>query len=828
MSNPVVTIGTNIPTPSDPSVVRKTFARIVYDSQKFWNYADAEFGSFDPTSKGEEFYVFVPFLDSNPQPSFVSNDSWTGLQKAPSGFITAVNSIMPKIIVPSQLLVDNGIVTPNDTFQGNWFDGAAFYENFSWDLVSLNGNPIGGSDVYKYAQVGPNYGSQYVSVKAKDDAVGASGNHFIMTLEEPGNPPPANDYEGGLVVKGAFILMLNVVPSRPTSKTPSDASKSPWLITLEFGEVKMVITDSGSTEVVLGQTGGGEENKTTINLAEGKAKNGPPQQQHMTEKDPYVILIYPVWNGIVIASGVQDAYATVFSSSYYVPKLKAASVMLDPYSNGFDPQAPAPVEVDAPADVMVDFGDKLTLTADNCRFETAYLPCYFSRKCWFDEWRMYSDDQSGVVTYDYYVYPIWTANNTSTTLNPAPTVTDSGYVGSIEETHYGTTKWRMEQNLFNRVGGEIFGSILRTDETWQFPIKNGNGSFNISSSGGSPGGTGGSWTDYIQSVTVTINPEGSNGSITVDKYGYAGQHADVTQSIGAITIDATGAYGTFGGNIFQGFGMGIADSRSSDGATWTIPLIGLEKKLDDIMLINVPFFDGELFSKVIDFLTRYAGIIADTSHANPSIPLGVTDDIAAVRFDWKAGTTVRSALEDVMADTLHNYVVTDGVIKFYQLDSTTGLPVSLGTDWKGNYPNYKTVMYDATPDFEDLRNEVVVLALQQIPEGQGTNIENMPAFPRIVAQTVSTVPDVPWAKTMVRPLPGMLDMTKITASASKLTASCSVYELIGKATIPGNAGIRPYDRWGNFVIYGVTHNIDLKSKVWTTDLEFMKNTRGGV
>lgn len=828
IGNPVVTAGGTISPPGDPSVDRITYARVVYDSQKFFLYDDTEYGSFDPTKKGEEFFIFVPFVDANgtTKPSFVADTSWAGLQKSSSGFVTAVNSIMPKIIVPSTLIVDNGIMTPEGTFEGDWYSGGgSFSLNFSWELVSFNGTPIGGSttNVYEFAQVGPNYGSQYVTIKAKDDAA-STDNVMIMKLEENGAVEPS-DCEGGTVVKGAFILMLNVVPTRTTSGSPDKASENLWSVTLEFGEVKMIITDSGSTEISLGQNGGGgETNKTTVNLAEGKAKNGPPQQQNMTEKDPYVILIYPVWNGLVVASGIQDAYATVFSSSYYVPKLKSASIMTDPYSNGFDPVNPADVLVVADSTVLVDFGDTLDVTIKNCRADLAYLPCYFSKSCYFDEWRMYADDNAEV-TYSYHVYPIWTKNNTSTDLSPAPNVTDTGDVGSIEDTHYGITEWRLDQDNYNRVGAEIFGSILKTNEHWNFPIKNGNGTFSLTASGGSPGGPGGNWNDYIQSVTVTTSLDGSSGSIVVDKYGYAGQHAVPDQSIGSIIIDVAGQTGTVSGTIFKGLAMGVADNRTSDGGTFTIPLVGLEKKLDDIMLINVPFFDGETLGVAINFLTKYAGIAAQTGFANTGVTLGVTDDIAAVRFDWKAGTTVRSALEDVMADTLHNYVVRDGYIYFYSLNSVTGLPNIAGTDWKGGYPDAKTIMYDATPDFEDLKNEIVVLALQQIADGQGTNIQNMPAFPRIIVKSVATTPDVPWAKTMVRPLPGMLDMQKIDLSAQKLTASCSVYELMGRTSIPGNALIRPYDTWGNFIIYSVTQNIDLKTKTWTTDLEFMRSMR---
>lgn len=845
MSNPVVTIGNSIPPPVDPRLVRDTFSKVSYGQQKIRTYGEGEYdpsyGSFDPSTQGESFYMFVSLDDalSTTKPDVVSYDAWDGLKKTASGFITAVNSVMPKIIIPSTILVDNGIISPNGTFEGMWESGASYKGLFNWELVSLNSNPIADTDIFKYGQVSSTYGSLYISSKAKVDT--NCTNVMVVTLGAPVDPP-TGDWMGDLVVGGAFVLMLNVCPHRPGTAGPGAVAEVKWLVTLEFGEVKIDINDTGSAEVTIGiGSVSGEMNKTVINLAEGKTKGGPPQQQHINEKDPFVILVYPVWNGLVVSSGIQDARATVFSSSYYVPKLKAAAVLNTPYSS-FDPLSPAAIEVDVGSgadSVLVDFGTTLTVTANNCRFDMSYQPCYFSKECWFDEWRLQNDDETRVVTYTYNVYPIWTKNGTSSTLSPAPTVEDSGTPGSITGTHYTYVQWRLQQSSYNRIAGEIFGSILKVTEDRESmggggggggsgPIKNGNGSFVLTFTGGSAGdpSTSGNWIDYIQSVSTTVNLDGSSGSITVDKFGCAGQEAVATQSIGAITISVTGGYGTTGGSIFQGLAMGISDSRSSEGASCTIPLVGLEKKLDDIALINIPFFDGETLAVVGDFLCRYGGVIGDYSHASPWMQLGVTDDINAVRFEWKAGTTVRAALQDVMDDLIHSYVIRDGVIFFYQLDSTTGLPTTLGIDYKPSYPGTKTIMYDTSPDFEDMRNQIVVLGLEQIPDGQGTEITGLPTWPRLaVRNNIATTPDIPWARTLVRPISGYMDMSAFETVADKLAAAYSVYELIGKTTIPGNANIKPYDQWGEFVIYGVTHNIDLKSKTWTTDLEFLRKTR---
>ena len=94
----------------------------------------------------------------------------------------------------------------------------------------------------------------------------------------------------------------------------------------------------------------------------------------------------------------------------------------------------------------------------------------------------------------------------------------------------------------------------------------------------------------------------------------AGQDAEAIQAVGGIVIDmdASGAEGTTAGTIFKGLAMGISDNQSPEGSTWTIPLVGLEKKMEDIALINVPFFDGRTGAVTLDFLTRYAGLVSDS------------------------------------------------------------------------------------------------------------------------------------------------------------------------------------------------------------------------
>jgi len=834
MSNPVVSYSNTINTPSDPEVVRKTFTQIVYTEQRFDIYGEGQYDplTWDPTDHGERFYMFVPLADAltshTPPPSFVAQDAWDEtLDKASSGFLTAVNSIMPKLMVPSKLLVDNGL-TSSDQFR-SWYPLDITKNLFDWVLSTFNTAAIPVADSYKYAQTGGGKGAQFVSTKIKDDD--GSSSTLVMTLADPAAAPSPVDWlpaTGELVVLGAFCLLLNVTPSEPGATDPDDIQGNPWYVKFEFGEVTMQVMDTGAMKITIG----GEDNIHTVNLAEGKSKEGPPQQQKIIDKVPYIILVYPVWNGIVVTSGVQDSNSVVLSSSTYIPRLQKASIFVSPWSTGFDVTAPAAVEVGVGTpggddDVLVNFGTGMTATMENCRCELAYLPCYYSREMWFVEWFVTNDD-SDDATYDYTVYPIWTKNGEAAIDFAVADVKESTFEGPVADTHYSYVQWRMQQDGgYNRVAGEIFGEVLEIEETRQFPIKNGNGNFSLLWTGGTPGDPSpGSWDTHIQAVTASLNLDGSSANVTVDKYGVAGQEAVATQSVGALVLNVTGANGTTAGNIFQGLALGISEQESSDGANWEIPCVGLETKLEEIALINVPFFDGEYLDVVIDFLTRYAGIIADTSNA-PNVDttqLTVSEDINVARFDWKSGTSVKSALDDVMQDTLHTYVVRDGKIFFYELNSFTGLPTVLGTNWEPSYPNTKVIAIDRSPDFEDLRNEIVVLGLERMIQGQGAKIANPPAFLRVSTFQNTTTPDIPWAKSLVQPLPGMLEQGEIANLATKIGQAVKTFELLGRTTIPGNADIRPYDQWGNDVIYSVSHNVDLVGKTWTTDLELMRTT----
>jgi len=844
MSNPVVTVGDTIATPADPEQEWEQFTRVTFEQKKFFVYAQGEsglgvgtgVGDFNASLLGEDYFIFYPIMDVVSKPDFITDNSWTSLKLSPSGFVNPVtHSVLPMLLIPTDILVGNGWKSYGNKLFAKYPDGGYGWKNlFNWEIVTWNGASVGAMTtiLYDLAQTGGFMNSQYISVKAKDDA--DASNIFVMKLENPASPPLGSSHDflkadsSNLVVGGAFAILVNVIPHRQATASPLAVGKEPWEIVFELDTPTFIkLTESGleiATEGDATYAPGGEGNYTPIDLAEGKSKQSPPARPHMHDKEPYLILVYPVWNGFIVTNGIQAAQSSVAPSSYFVPKFKKATILDAEYnpSGPFDPTAPAVMEVGIGTTnvAKVDFGPKVTVTAKNCRFEMAYQPMFFMKQCKFDQFFVAAKDTAND-EYTYNIWPIWTKNGTATTLTPpVPAITTLPGVQANQ--FYWKSTWALTNPDFDRYGAELFGGIMQVKTKSKFPVKNLNGNYALGFGAANPGDSAstGNWEDYIQSVNVTVGLDGSNGTISVDKYGVAGQQATAVQSIGAITLSATGGYGTQAGSIFKGLGFGVADAQSADGATWTVRLEGLEKKLDDIALINVPFFDGFKSGVVMTFLAKYAGLIDDQANADPNIDLTISEDLNVPYFNWQTGTSVKSALDQLMDNINHNYVVRDGKIFFYRLDPVSGLPTAVTTDWEPTYPSTKLIMVDESPDFEDLRNEIIGIALQQVPEGQGAKLENLPIFPRIVALNNTTNPVIAWSKALVMGLEAMLAPADIDAVMQKVKAKATNYIVVGSTQIPGNANIKPYDKWGSLWISSVSHTIDLVSKVWTTELQF--------
>ena len=397
MSNPVIGFQNSIPEPSDPRTIRKSYTLKTFDSINFFLYNDGEtFESFEPDDMGVEFYLWYRVGNRvATKPLFVTDGSWESMKAAPSGFVTPNNSIMPKLIGPSTLMVDNGVLSPKDVFEAFWFSASGDIggDLFNWELVKFNSTSITGSNWYKYVMIGAHFSAMYISLIGKDDG---SGKNVLEThMVSPAIPPEGDWDSSQLVVGGAFTLMLNILGVTPGKAGPDGADGTDlnrWKVTIRFGDVTMTIGDASTMNVNIAGEGKGCD--TLVNLAEGAAKEGPPQQAFITDKPPLLITVYPVWNGIVVSTGQQESRQVVQTAATYCRKLRNASIQNPPYvSSWFDPKDPKDIVVGTDSGaVTVDFGDRIDIVAENCRFEVAYLPRWFVKSMAVDGWQLLTAD----------------------------------------------------------------------------------------------------------------------------------------------------------------------------------------------------------------------------------------------------------------------------------------------------------------------------------------------------------------------------------------------------------------------------------------------------
>lgn len=847
MANPYVALGNYEYDPPSPIIERHYFTMVDFNNTKFFTYAESEREDSSFMPQGDKYIYFENLKDAIvDKPDFIDDSTWSatndgGLSKAPSGFLTGANTIMPKVMVPSTLLVDNGL---------RYEMGSPELDSTKMGLMSWSSQNPG-----EMITIGGDEGSRFVSLNGKKDDQSSNVLYKVIESGLGGSQPfdsfvyylanegePKFDFGDSFVGSGAFMIMANVIPNEKGGQNTDSTAETKWKINFDTtnsgGELVMTLDESGSLIVdINGQI-------TKAQLSEAKAKDNAPQNAKFKEGSLYTIVVYPVWNGIVVSSGVQDSSASVESGSQYCIMNKSAHIMSPPWGNEFNMEEardnPEDYEMRVSSQdvqMLLDWKpstepSSLNVTASNCRLDVAYVPLFFSQNCKFDVYCLVGKD-STEVSHDYYIHPIYTRNgNTGTRLRYEKDSYTQEYGDSNEYIRFSFEMYLKGEDdetigYPGRRGGEVFGYVYHVKETTTYTSINGNGNFPVSSPFWSGGTTGDpnptSWQDYIMSANCTYNLDGSSGTLSVDKYGCSGQNARANQVVGSITINALGMNNA--GRIFTGIAEGIGESDDSGGGTWNIILNGLERKLQDIVLINAPFFDGYTLGDVCDFLCKYGGLDANYSKADVTVKLPASTDINNPIVDFKTGTPIIQALQTVMELTHHWFVIQpDGRIHFYELSTNDCLPVTLGPDRSSSYANYNYIMStNLTPDFEDIRNEIIVIGLKQMG-GTNTSLKDFQLFPLITWQKQTTTPNYPWSRPWVYPIKGYVNQSILTNVYNNIKGFTQRYEVQGSLTIPGDSRIWVYDQWTlngqSYVITSVSHNLDLASKTWTTDLEF--------
>lgn len=866
LTNPVATLGFNIPSTSPDIIEVDRWEMVLFANDPVQSYKRNQ-PETEPFSTSElpsgnrcNYFHRLGSIETSPTGiPFVGASLWGDtdgfFRNVPSGFISGNNTVMPKLIIPTDSIVDNGVL--GDPLLTAKFGNTPDKLLFNWEVFTEGATvAVTGDERKKYIDLG---GTAPKSVTFKWKSESASDSKIYTRLSQLGtaNPPSVDLWKPEeLVLGGAFCLYVNVVPSVLGTASPEDEGKNKWEVKFSFGEVVMTLCDAGTMLVSIA------DNQTKVQLTEAAASENAPHGSSVKGVKKYIITIYPVWNGLVVSSGVQDSDNVREVSSTFCPKSKGKTPWVAPYENpAFDGQDPKPIEFEyaGHSEVVVDFGVELKINISNCRMDLAYMPCFFSKKMVMDCIFVSSKDTDSVgYSYRQQIFPIWTKGgngeavlkvNDSTSIGDwvaQPLPSELGgpldYPDSEGTLEYRYVRFSLEMGEseplpYCRYAPELLGFYMKNVQADESnAISNPNSvagdPFNVTWTGGDAGDPQytGSWQDYIQNISVTLGLDGSSATITLDKYGCAGWDALVKQKIGAITIDISGgAFPSRGGRIFSGLAFGVGATGSADSNTWTIQCQGLEKKMQEIALILPPYFDGMSVDDVTKFLCRYAGIRRNFdnfgSPSQSNVNVGGSSRPESPKYNFATGSEVSTVLTEVMNNSLVTWICQpDGYCHFYALDEDTNMPKQPHTDYSSSYPTSHVITVDQSPDFEDLRNEIVVIALRAM-SSDGMLPDMQPVMPHMkMLDNRGTTPEIPWSRSMVFPVKGILTDAQLEIAANRVKTSASRYEILGKTQITGDARIWPYSAWGTgVVVYSVTHNIDFVNKTWTTDLEFSKS-----
>jgi len=822
--NPEITIGSILYVPQTGNYTRKLFTREQYSGEKLEIHSENTDAVYLLGRNTYFFYRMSSLMaSSSDMPSFMTKTSYDGFSKTPCGFLTPQKTVIPKILVPSQNIIDNGV-------KGTYCEG-----NLNWTFSDEN-----------YSVTTSDSQSSVIIKKS----TGVYNSKIILNPNDVAFAEEPADVDTERVVGGgAFQIVIGFYDTDIMSKkTWSEGSQS-WV---EEGDISTAPDNKSQPKVVfrlgdlevsvfidgrcVGNFLSGEKNSRTINLVSGTGEECIPQAKTASTDrgKTFTITVYPVWNGVVIQSGVQSSPNMIQSSAAYIPVIQNASALayaeIKTLDNGtelpFNPLEPSQILIKTERDgksVIPNLGDsssELEFNAYNCSCSVAFSPVFFSKEMKMDH-IIEGNKDVDVYQYKYNTYPIWTKNGTDYSLADSVQFSVVDGKGPSEFSNYlkALVDLKTESTVFPRVCPELFGDIVEMQETITAtenlePPEYTNGISN--------------WTDYITNVTLSNSLDsGESGSITFDKYGATGglQDAEVPQMVGKISVSVKGCYNTNGNSetdtstslLFKGYTWSANDNRNNSGSDVTVDLIGVQKRLEDITLINPPIFDGYKFTEVVTYLCNYAGVAFDLSNADQDTRLTIsTDPIETVVFNWTTGMDVRQALDQICSNRGHGYFVKDGTLVFFERDSD-GMPNYEGTDWS-MFQNTNIQSVDMNPTLDDLRNQIMVIGMRQNTDASLKDIGDMPTFPITSMVKQDTVPEIPWRKGLCHTLAGFPTQEQIDGIAANLAKSSKRYEILGNTTVPGS-NIKLLDRFMNeYLVTSVTHNIDLVSKSWTTTL----------
>lgn len=410
-----------------------------------------------------------------------------------------------------------------------------------------------------------------------------------------------------------------------------------------------------------------------------------------------------------------------------------------------------------------------------------------------------------------------------------------------------------DDSLYTRFPPQLFGFMMLRLEKITFDLKNGNGS---------PISFGNNWMQYIKTVSVSHGEGGSSGSVVIDRYGLkqltTHQDFDVmTQQVGSLnlnvqyvstTVDTsakTYAVNLGNGTLFRGIGYGQGVTDSPEANELQVPLFGLQKKLEEIRIINAPFFDSKTVAQTLDFLSRYGNVVMNLDNANQDDRMPASAVLSSALVDFKLGTSVWDAMNFVAEHSAHVFMLQpDGKVWWYKISKVNGLPHTSSGHREWKYSDARVTASSASPDFSQFYNFILVFAYSANGMSMSNplqQIDTVPTRPLVVGSRLNnTNPKIAWDKLASIPLNGFWTSQMLNEQARNYGQMSQSIYWSGSTTIPLNLGIKLYDTFsntdrdwrpvtgdsevsirGDFLINGINHEVDMASKTGTTTLQLM-------
>ena len=548
---------------------------------------------------------------------YMSQDAKSGIANRPCGFLTSRGTIMPMPIIPTKNYIQNGLYIKQDNVlkssDSYTVDKEKYNNCFNW-VIPYDIKPPTGTDEYynktndflelkyygvkEYTQEGFTFINASNCLNPKedekiyprlyylDDKLNSNSNNFYK-LPSSISVNATDVVEESLIFSGDYGGAFAFCYEFHGGKTEEDDKNRPC-INLQINTTNIFIPKVGNIEVYV------ENNKTDGSISMSKNSQKMGQITEDTFKGN-MLLFYPVWNGIAISGGIDDASRVKDSKGTinvtvdngfvaYKNNDVQMSDFCDPTINSFDTSSPKKMEVKKKSNkernsVSIQWGKKIEMLTSNCLVSFAYTPVFFQKNLKFS---LYIKDNYGrntpvdvgsslqSKTRNHYLYPIYFSNDTNYScpdyVKGVKVVIDNEesndendkdvyYRFDLEFCHEQTNS---SDNTYPRRGIEIFGFFHRVkvgNTKREIENKNGKISLKPSNNGFSEkfnlnykkyneilkiSNENLDWIKFATDISVNRSAEQSGGRISLDKYAFLGQFETPPQPVGEIRLKAVG------------------------------------------------------------------------------------------------------------------------------------------------------------------------------------------------------------------------------------------------------------------------------------------------